>query len=631
MRILLAIGCNKYDHESPLEVAESDAERVFKALLRPEIGDYDAAHSELLLSPTLDEIRGALKRVLFDASPIDTFTFFFAGHGAVESGSFYMLPKDSPSRGLSMGALSLADLFRAIGEAAPQQSNIFIDACEANGLIADLGVLLKSDLIGDADTPGVTLVATAAQDQSAEETDDGGLGATALLDVIEGRDVINDTAPAFDLVEIGRRVSTRLRAESNQTPVVWGFNLHGPPRFCRNIRAGDDPSRPLRDVLQVWPDEPQEGAQARFEDLWRVYSTISDDWRPRRFARVVDAILASLAATPGAQAAVVERLAAACFERARLSPDVFRPAQVGSALLVCLLPYSSIDQIARQAEALCEQIGDAVLAAGAALVSALDADRYALLSKRHSGVADLFLLPLRIANVLGWTGAATGLFPPGDPREGEAMALFAKLLDRVIEHYSTSVVAVGDGQAAPFAVALAQAAHLGLTEQADALAGLLFVDLIKHRAHVARDDILPEAIFDFLQGRASGDYTTVQEWVSRPDAMTGVVLLAGARLGLHEVFDPDLWRLDEHIFTTYVPEDYGRFGDQLITGGRNLNWTIGGSFFDIAELDGLASPRLTSPSNPLTMAAAVLAALTYPDRVPWFLLAAPSAGPPPSP
>jgi uncharacterized caspase-like protein len=144
-----------------------------------------------------------LREVLFSNGKIDTFTCFFAGHGGVRSGSFYMLVRDSASEALSFSALSLSDLFLAIGEAAPSQSNIVIDACEAGGLIADLGVLLKSNLLGDAGTPGITLVATAAQDQYSGETPAGGLGTDAILDCIEGRDFVQDTASALDLVEIG--------------------------------------------------------------------------------------------------------------------------------------------------------------------------------------------------------------------------------------------------------------------------------------------------------------------------------------------------------------------------------------------------------------------------------------------
>lgn len=620
MRVLLAIGVNAYDHENPLTGAEGDAERVFKALMRPEIGDYDAGRSRLLISPTVAAVRATLQEVLFADGPIDTFTFFFAGHGAVEAGSFYMLPKDSPTRGLSIGALSLADLFRAINEAAPAQSNIIIDACQAGGLIADLGVLLKPDLIGNSGTPGVTLVATAAQDQAALETGAGGLGTNALLDVIEGRDVLNETAEAFDLAEIGRRVSTRLRTEAGQTPVVWGLNLYGPPRFCRNLRASSDPSRPLHEVLRAWPAGSDVQIRQRFNDLWRIYISVNDDWAPRRFANVVDPLLASLAADPHAQAAVVERLAAACLERARLSQDAFRPAQVGAALVACLLPYLAAAPVAEQAAALVEEIGGELIAAGHEMSAVLDADRYALLTRDGTGMPDLFLLPIRLANILGWLAAATMIFPDGADRHKEAVFVFGNLIDRIIEHYSTSILAISEIQAAPFAIALSQAMALGLTEQAEVLTSAMFADLTTRKAHMAADAIPPASLFAFLDARAKGDYGAVQSFVARPEELTPVVLLAGARLGLDEVFDALLWEIDGHAFNIYLTDAWASFGAEQMTEGQNLMWTIGETVFLLKDLDPASVAPVAAPPDAITILAVILAALTYPDRTPWFLL-----------
>ena len=236
MRVLLAIGCNQYENAKQLNGAEADAQRIFSVLIRPEVGQYDVARSTLLLSPSLHEVRQCLHAALFTDPQPETFTFFFAGHGGVSAGSYYMWLRDTRPKGQSISALSLADLFRSINEALPRQNNIIIDACESGGLIEDLTVLLKHEILGNAGTPTFTLVATSAQDQTSGETQEGGVGTNAILDCIEGRDFIQDSTSTLDLVEIGRKVSTRLR-DSGQNPVVWGLNLYGPPRFCRNPLA----------------------------------------------------------------------------------------------------------------------------------------------------------------------------------------------------------------------------------------------------------------------------------------------------------------------------------------------------------------------------------------------------------
>lgn len=598
LRILLAIGCDEYDHEKSLGGAERDARRVYEALLPPEVGDYDPDRSELLLSPTVNEARDAIRRVLFSSADIDTFTFFFAGHGAVESGSFYMLLKDTPRRGLSVTALSLGDLFRAVNEAAPAQTNIFIDACEAGGLITDLGILLKSELMGDRGTPGVTLVATAGQDEGAGETDVGGVGTLALLDIVEGRDPLNETASAYDLVEIGRRISTRLREEEEQTPVVWGLNLYGPPRFCRNVRAGGDPTQPLRGVLQAWPASSDNSVRQRFDSLWRAYSAVSEDWDARAFAAVVDPILKSLEATPEAQAAMVERLAAACLERAMLAQDPFRPAQVGAAFVTCLLPYLGHESVARQGGALLDQIADSLLVAAQQLADSLGADRYALLSRSGGGISDLYVVPMRVANTLGWIAAAGLILDEDDLRQSAAQTLFQTVLQLILEHYSTSVLALSDAQAAPYLVALARAQSLGLVDEAETLVGLLFNDLVAHRANVARGDIPATSILDFLEARASRDYSAVLELLERPDEFTAVVLLAAAVLGLQDEIDPHLWEIDGHILCTYVTNAYATFGQQQMEAGRNLVWTIGDTVFRIADLNLAQPDPIIAPAAP---------------------------------
>lgn len=168
-RALLAIGCNSYAYMTPLRGAEADAAQIHASLMRPEVGDYDAARSRLLLSPNLAQVRETLLELLFGGERLDTLTITFAGHGAVSGGSYYMATCDSRGAALSATALPLADLFRMIAEAAPKQTYLVIDACESGGLISDLNVILKSEVMGQLGTPGVTLLATAAANEAALE------------------------------------------------------------------------------------------------------------------------------------------------------------------------------------------------------------------------------------------------------------------------------------------------------------------------------------------------------------------------------------------------------------------------------------------------------------------------------
>lgn len=619
MRLLISIGCNTYDHASALTGGESDARRMFEALIRSDVGEYDPVRSKLLLSPSVDEVRQALRDVLFSNGIIDTFTFFFAGHGGVRAGSFYMWVRDSKSDAQSMTALSLSDLFRSLNEAAPAQSNIIIDACESGGLISDLGVLLKADVLGDAGTPGVTLVATSAQNQYSGETEAGGFGTNVILDCIEGRDFVQDSASALDLVEIGRRISNRLRM-ADQSPVVWGLNLYGPPRFCRNPRYGADPARPLRAVMQDWPSASDTFVRENYDQLWRAYASVSANWNPRSFAEVVNTFLSPLALTPEVLAGFTERFGAAVLERAESSDDVFRRAQASAALAVCLLPHLKHEAVVLATRRFVDTTAVELIAAGSQLLADLTADRYALLAKRDGGLADLFYLPLRVAKTLGWMAAAPRLLQAGDTRRLEAESLFATLLRLMLTHYAGSIVTISDAQAPFWAVALSRAADLGLNEEADELAGLLFHSFVACQGQLARWDIPPERTLDYLLARRANDFAQAADLVERPNESLTVLMKAAALLDLGEVFDESLCRVDGVSFAAYLTADFSKYGADMMTGGQNLVWTIGHEVFRVADMVRTWPQSIPRPQSELEAAVAVLASLLYPNRVPWFCL-----------
>lgn len=596
--------------------AEFDARRIFDALIKPDTGDYDFPHSKLLLSPTIDEVRNALREVLFSTGPIDTFSFFFAGHGGVQAGSFYMCVRDSTPATFSMSAYSLSDLFRSLNEAAPAQTNIIIDACESGGLVSDLGALLKREMIGDAGTPGVTLVATSAQNQSSGESDNGGFGTNAILDCIEGRVLVQNNKSALDLVEIGRHISTHLHA-SGQNPVVWGLNLYGPPRFCRNPLYGGDPATPFREVIQAWPAASDATVRANYDRLWGAYASTSADWDSRVFADIVTSVLLPLAATPVALAGFVDRLGAATLERANLSGDLFRLPQVAACLAVCLLPHLSHDAIARQAKRFMVTAGGALLAAGNQLVKDLQNDRYALLSRRGGGLSDLFVLPMRISRILGWTAAAFRLFDPGDMRRDEANCVFTALLRLLLERYTLSIVTMSDAQAPFWAVALTRASALGLTAEAEQLAGLLFNSLLSCHGNLARCDIPADETLRYLEARNVEDFEQAGDLIDRPIETLTVLLRAAAKLKLTDVFDEDLWEIDGVALSAYLTGDLNQYGAEMMVEGQNLVWEVGRSVFRVSDLER-TWPESPLPHDELQAAAAILGSLLYPDRVPWF-------------
>lgn len=618
MRVLLAIGCDTYDHASLLNGAEKDALRMYELLIHPDIGEYDTSRSRLLLSPTYGQVRDALREALFNEPQPSTFTFFFAGHGSVSAGAFYMWLRDSNLKGFSMSALSLADMFRSINEAAPLQSNIVIDACESGGLIEDLGALLKPGLLGNAGSPGLTLLATAAQDQGAGDSSAGGVGTIAIVECIEGDDFVQDHKAMLDLVEIGLRVSQRLEA-SGQNPVVWGLNLFGQSGFCKNPRYGADPAMPLRQTLQAFSTASNEVIRKNYDELWAAYSATGGVWDPEKFSAVIRAVLSPSLSEPEALANLADRLAVTLMQRALQARDPFRSVEASATIAVALLSSTEHPRVADTALRLLDYTCAALVEALSALIEDLEADKYALLSDRSSVLSELYELPLRLTRVLGWAAAATSM-SRDDELRANAEAQFSRLMGLVLGYYAGSLTSLSDAQAAGLCIVLSTCARLGLQNEGEQLAGLMFYSLTQCEGRVARSKLPRDRALDYLLARHQNEFSVAMDLVARPTELLTVLLKAAGRFGLEAIFDESLWKLDGVALSAYRPTSYMNYGAPLMEGGENLVWTIGFDVFRVAEFSASWPAATNIPQSPLVASLALAASLLYPDRQAWFLL-----------
>ena len=146
-RILVAVGCDRYDQLSELRGAEHDA-RAMHDQLAGTHGDYDANISCLMLSPTVEAIVSTLSGLPFGTGDIQTLTFFFAGHGGEKSGTYYLCARDTDPNRLSTTGLALNRLLSVITELRPLQANVIVDACQSGGAMLDTAALLRADALG---------------------------------------------------------------------------------------------------------------------------------------------------------------------------------------------------------------------------------------------------------------------------------------------------------------------------------------------------------------------------------------------------------------------------------------------------------------------------------------------------
>jgi len=591
-RALLAIGCDAYEFLEPdLAGAELDAQRVFEQLTKPDVGDYDPVRSRLLLSPTLAEVRKALEDIVYQDEPLDAFTLYFAGHGALESAGFYMELRDTRAGRLPTTAYWLSESLAALASKPPTVTNIILDACFSGGLANDVHVLIKPEIQGDAGTPAVILLAMASRDQFAMETGEGGAGTNALLECVDGRTFIQEHGAALDLMEIGAAVGRRFATNPDQQPRFWALNVHQRSAFCRNPHF-----------------------QASLDTTFK-------HWSPRGFLETVSPFLASHAASPADQVADVERLVGGLIIRAQDSRDMFLEAQVRASAAAALLPFcptsvAASDYVEEQSLAVAELVVRALTRA----VEELRLQKYALLSLR-GGLGDLYVLPLRIWKIIGWSGAAYFILKDAGRASEFPTTTFTEFLDTVIEHYSLSAVLLSEVQGAPIAIGLSCAAELGLQEQGETLLGILFNSVVENSGHIARWSIKNEQLLSYMLARHTERFGDIADLIANPSEAIAVILRFAPVFGLGDIFDEAMAELDHVSINAFVADDYGPFAEDSMADGVNHTLQIGHDIWTVEELMAAWPAGAAQRPEPASVqAGALLAASLFPNRIPWFVV-----------
>ena len=112
--VLLSVGCNCYDTLDHLGSAEADAEGIHAALTSGPSALYGPAAAAILRSPTRAEIEAHFRTLLLQSKGVDSFTLYFAGHGAMVDGSLYLCPADTSIDAISVTAVNISQVLRVI-------------------------------------------------------------------------------------------------------------------------------------------------------------------------------------------------------------------------------------------------------------------------------------------------------------------------------------------------------------------------------------------------------------------------------------------------------------------------------------------------------------------------------------
>lgn len=619
--IAICLGCDQYTSLTELNGAAADSKRVYDILLSS--GLYDASASKLLLSPTLQEVRSCLNEIAAYRD-LGVLTIYFAGHGGLKAGTFYVCFSDADLDKLSTTALPILDLFTVVGEMAPRQANFILDACQAAGAMFDLNTLMKPEVIGRAGSSSIAFLAASGSDQYAGETDGGGIATTATMKYLTGEKQIQHARPFLDLVEVGLAVSRDVpRGSPDQSPVAWGLNLYGDGLFAANPHFAGNSSSPAFSIEGIAPAS-QAGHVIRnhSELLWEEYRAIASDHNPRRLR---DTILILRAELGDDFAAFMNGYGPALATRAVGSDDLFAASDAIAVCIISMLPDMENTRTAAVSTALLKARVHLDHRAISHLRTTLEADRFALLSRGHA-LADLHYLPMRVSRLLAhlclsrWADGVLGI------QDTNADANSDAVMELLFQHYENTLVCVSEEQAAWTLIFAALAEKLGWQDRLRVVADRLFASEISVAGRVVRPNVSGQTTFNYSLARAGVAAPIGLGNLANPTELLSVLFLLGHRLGASEQWDKALVAFDGLTANAYVPDTYLQFGEPFVMGGNNFTARIGHGIWTLNEYiafyERTAQPAIDAAAQMLPPTAALvcgLAAHIFPDRVPYLL------------
>jgi hypothetical protein len=601
-----------------LQGAGVDAKSMFAALTDSEKGEYDKYNSLLLLDPSKQRIIEAIADLAYDDA-VDTFTFFFAGHGGLKNEAFALCGSDTNCDRLIATALPITQIFQILNDAQPRHSNIIIDACHAAGMVADFGSLLKPSQLGKAQSASISIFATSAADRGAKETDNGGVGTRYVLDCIEGRKDCRVAKEHLSLDDIGAAVGAEF---GDQSPSVWSFNVSGASQFVRNPIASSDQA----DFVSL----PEFGSsvlptidQAKSEQLWRLYIDASEEIVIRALQGQIESVVRDLDDSED-QAGLILGLSESFSSRGASSDDSFASLEILCAFLLATQAINETTVRDEVADYLIVQIDSGLSNVLDEVLDAL-AVEYGLLSKRGS-YGEFYTLPIRISKVAAWALVYVKLAEGVEREIAKRKDVASSILLRLTEQYFESFSLMSEAQA-PYLLIISELARkFGLSDWSEEYLSILYANYFYVGRKIAKVDLPSENVLSFLRWRCGDDNLDNAQFVAKPSELLFVLLYHFYASDQLDVIKYDFEEVDHAIVNAFIPDNYENFGSEMIYDGTNIHFHIGLDLFtakDFSEFmtDHLnpAVERAASESGEAVLWRALIASIIYPNRVPWFL------------
>lgn len=620
-RICLCVGViNHQDARlTQLSGAKIDAKNMFSALTNIRKGGYDLARSVLLIDPKKMQITQILANLVYDG-PVDTFTFFFAGHGGVRNGAFALYCSDTNCDRFIATALPITEIFQILNDAQPKHSNIIVDACGAAGMITDFGNLLNPKQLVRANSISFSIFATCAANRGARETDDGGVGTRFILDCIDGKKDCGVSKDYLSLDDMGAAVSNEF---GDQSPSLWSFNISGASMFVKNPRT-------LLDQNSRFAVPPDFGSSAlpmislaKSEQLWRLYVDANNETDARTLQSQIENAIRDID-NGRDQAQFLIGLSESFASRGVLSDDCFASLEILCAVLFAAQSLGETSVRNKVIGYLLMQI-DRNLANSLLEVSEILSVDYGLLPKDGT-YTEFYALPIRISKVFSWSLVSV-LLAEGNEREFiKRKKIASRIFSNLNNQYKDSFSLLSEEQAPYLLVISELASRFGLNGWSKKYFLALYENFISVDRKVSKVGLPPEKTLQFLRWRCGDSSVDSKLFCARSSELLFVLFYHFQSRGQLEVIRYDFKKLDHSLVNTFVPDSYSLFSSEIIDNGTNIHFEIGFDIFTARDFSFFLKTQVMPSVNEakascseIVLRTALPASLIYPDRVAWFL------------
>lgn len=620
---LLAIGCNKHLDDNLLDLsgAENDAVNIYNCLVNSEYAIYRSDSSEILDSPTLGEVKSSLEKLLLDNQSPDVFTMFFAGHGGVFNGAYYLCMNDSKPDRLSFSAFSLSDVFRMISSSMVKHVNIIIDACNTGGLVHDLSALIKPELIGAKNSFGVAILAASASDENANEVAGQGLLTGNLVKFLDGSRRLIDSSEFLDLVSIGRKISSDfIESQSSQTPSSWGFNLYGPSVFAKNpfnkagsaIDSYEFSFIPPASRLGKLINESK-------KEFWDALEKIEDT----EGANKLLALLQKLSTNTEDIGDVLSLVLGVGYRfLEQVEPDAsLKKLEIINILLTTLFPFQGDQRVALEVENLLSLFKECGPKCFKALDSELKDDEFCLLYKGGRGfdvLANYYYVSIRVSKIFGLAAELVLV-------EKNVSEEIASVVNKVTNVYGNHLTCMCDSQASSLFTFFKAAKLYDFGGLSDLILRKYIEEFTKWRGQVSQLYNDPDVSFRFLLQRYTQEKID-PDLLAIPNELGACLLIAAKDHGLEDLFDQSMHLLDRKYFLLFIPRNIDEFSSRVISNGQNLVLRCGYDFWDTDLFNELCHKHIAEYTDDSfegtterELFCCIASALTQPNRLPIML------------